>query len=183
MHVCRIWVASCVAAWQTKNHKKKTTLVLWKCFETHFYQFQRRISGEPALTYFYMIHSDWQLPIRNCAGISNNLVPTRSNVNAIKVTNWKSLSDCIWFQDWSHLSFKSIVLIHPQPRLFILHLFLDFCSDFFPEWPLNFLSAGFTKWSGWVPYPFEGPYKKRKAVQGKKLHKNWEIIVEWMVRG
>ena len=29
--------------------------------------------------------------------------------------------------------------MHPQRRLFIAQIFLDFCEILFPEWPLNFL--------------------------------------------
>ena len=47
----------------------------------------------------------------------------------------KYLSVCIWFQNWAHLGPN---LICPQPRPFTLQLFLDFCANFFPEWPLNF---------------------------------------------
>jgi len=42
-------------------------------------------------------------------------------------------------QEWAHLGPESTVPIQPQLRLFTLQLFLDFCTIFFPEWPLNFL--------------------------------------------
>jgi len=44
-------------------HFYLTTLVWWKCFVLHFYQFRRGIWGGPALKYFYMIHRGGRLVV------------------------------------------------------------------------------------------------------------------------
>ena len=49
------------------------------------------------------------LPIRNCAGSSNNLVPKGTKVSAIDLTPKVFFERLCWFEDWAHLSSESPV--------------------------------------------------------------------------
>jgi len=83
-------------------------------------------------------------PIRDCARGCNNCGHTHLKIKALYVTE-KILSVCIWFQEWAHLGPESTVPMHPQLRLFIVQLFLDFCAFFSSNGPSLFKSSRFTK--------------------------------------
>jgi len=80
------------------------------------------------------------LPIRNCAGRSNNLVPRGTKVSAIDVT-WKVFCERLyWFQDWAHLSSKSTVRVLPHPHC-SLYNYISISVQFFSDVAPHFLSA------------------------------------------
>jgi len=81
------------------------------------------------------------LPIRNFAGISNNLAPRGAKVSEHR----HSLSVCIWFRDWAHLSPESTVRVLPHPHRSPNNYFSIFVQFSSPNGPSFFLSVRFTK--------------------------------------
>ena len=83
------------------------------------------------------------LPIRNCAGSSNNLVIRGTNVSAIDVTVQVCFERLYWFQDRAHLSSESTVRVLPHPHCLpnnCFSIFVQFFSDVAP----HFLSAHYS---------------------------------------
>ena len=80
------------------------------------------------------------LPIRNCAGSSNLLVPRGTKVSAIDVTQKLFFERLYWFQDWAHLSPKSTVRVLPLPHCSLYNYF-SISVQFFSDVAPHFLSA------------------------------------------
>jgi len=76
--------------------------------------------------------------IRDCARSCNNSEHTRTHLSA------KDVTEKIFFERLYLVSgmrtFAPTVSVHPQLRPFKLQLFLDFSTNFFPEWPLIFFN-------------------------------------------
>jgi len=77
------------------------------------------------------------LPIRNCAGSSNNLVPRGTKVSAIDVTQREFFERLYWFQDRAHLSLESTVRVLPHHHCSPYNYF-SISVQFFRMWPLIF---------------------------------------------
>jgi len=130
----KIWSSahrSCVTGFITQSvwifHFLKTTLVCWKWLVPLLYQFQRGISGAPALKYFYMIHRggrnsplkfrQWveKARILQCAGKHQRNRKKRKNPNDLK-NKWEwtelklnvgsvSVAELNWTQLYSQTGF------------------------------------------------------------------------------
>jgi len=76
------------------------------------------------------------LPMRNCAGNSNNLVPRSTKVSAIDVTPKVFFERLYWFQDWPYLRSESTVCVLPHPhfsRYNYFSIFVQCFSDMAPH--------------------------------------------------
>jgi len=76
------------------------------------------------------------LPIRNCAGSYNNLVPRGTKVSATDVTQKVFFEHLYWFQDRPYLSSESTVRVLPHPHCSIFNyfsIFVQFFSDVAPH--------------------------------------------------
>jgi len=83
------------------------------------------------------------LPIRKCAGSSNNLVPKSTKVSAIDVTPKVFFESLYWFQDWAHLSSESTVRVLPHPHCSMNNYFSIYVQCFSDAAP-HFLSAHYS---------------------------------------
>jgi len=81
-----------------------------------------------------------EIPIRNCAGSSNNLVPRVTKVSAIDVTSKVFFERLYWFQDWPYLSSESTVCVLPHPHCSGDNYF-SMSVQFFWDMAPHFLSA------------------------------------------
>jgi len=97
------------------------------------------------------------LPITNCAGSCNNLVPRDTKMSAKNVTPKVSFERSYWFQDSAHLSSESTIRFLPHPHCYTTTI-SRFLYKFFRMWPLIFLSAHYSPSNlakSWYPHhPF-----------------------------
>jgi len=147
------------------------------------------------------------LPIKDCAESCNSSVQRCTSSNSIDVTA-KTFFESFYLvpglSSFEHSDQVNCPCAPTFPPL-TLHLFLDFCAIFFPEWPLDFfchhdsssnLAESRYPWQLTRKDPSCRGYrdlarllgkswwpKKWGAIRGKNMHENREIVVEWTVGG
>ena len=141
----------------------------WRPCPRHYFRHRRHghnilITGgtqKKANSFFFPLFSSTTsepgLPVGNCAGSSNNLVPRGTKVSAINVT-----ATALFERLYSVLALNPfeprVNCPHaPTPPLLTQQLFLYFRAIFFPSGPSFFVSTRFTKNSGLVLVPSQRP--------------------------